>query len=65
MDQTGLGENDTRAKFITPALCRAGWHEATQIRREVSFAKGRIIVRGKLVSRGEGKQADYISIAKK
>ena len=26
---------------------RAGWDEATQIRREVSFTKGRIIVRGK------------------
>ncbi len=32
----------------------------TQIREEVSFTKGRIIVRGKLVSRGKGKRADYI-----
>jgi type I restriction enzyme R subunit len=31
-----------------------------QIREEVTFAKGRIIVRGKLVSRGKGKRADYI-----
>ena len=31
-----------------------------QIREEVSFTKGRIIVRGKLVSRGKGKRADYI-----
>ena len=30
----------------------------TQIREEVSFTKGRLIVRGKLVSRG--KRADYI-----
>ena len=65
MDKTGLSESDTRANFITPALCRAGWDEATQIRREVSFTKGRIIVRGRLVSRGKGKQTDYISIAKK
>ncbi len=32
----------------------------TQIREEVSFTKGRIIVRGKLVSRGKRKRADYI-----
>lgn len=32
----------------------------TQIREEVSFTKGKIIVRGKLVSRGKGKRADYI-----
>ena len=60
MDKTSLGESDTRAKLITPALHRAGWDEAMQIHREVSFTKGRIIVRGKLVSRGKGKRADYI-----
>ena len=60
MDKTSLSESDTRAKFITPALHRAGWDEAMQIHREVSFTKGRIIVRGKLVSRGKGKRADYI-----
>jgi type I restriction enzyme R subunit len=32
----------------------------TQIRREVSFTKGRIVVRGKLVSRGKSRRADYI-----
>lgn len=31
-----------------------------QIREEVSFTKGRIIVRGKLVSRGKRKRADYV-----
>ena len=60
MQKTRLSESDVCAKFITPALHRAGWEEATQIRREVSFTKGRIIVRGKLVSRGEGKRADYV-----
>ena len=59
MQKTRLSESDVRAKYITPALHQAGWGEA-QIRREVSFTKGRIIVRGKLVSRGEGKQADYV-----
>ena len=32
----------------------------TQLREEVSFTKGRIIVRGKLVTRGKAKRADYI-----
>ena len=59
MEKTRLSESDVCAKFITPALHRAGWDEA-QIRREVSFTKGRIIVRGKLVSRGKGKRADYV-----
>ena len=31
-----------------------------QIREEVSFTKGRIIVRGKLVTRGQAKRADYV-----
>ena len=31
-----------------------------QIREEFGFTKGRIIVRGKLVSRGQGKRADYV-----
>jgi type I site-specific restriction endonuclease len=55
-----LSERDICTKFITPALRQAGWDEMFQIREEVSFTKGRIIVRGKLVSRGKGKRADYI-----
>ncbi|KZY90633.1 restriction endonuclease [Erythrobacter sp. HI0077] len=60
MDKQGLSERDICTKFITPAVKKAGWDEMTQIREEVSFTKGRIIVRGKLVSRGQGKRADYI-----
>ena len=59
MDKRTLSERDICTKFITPALYRAGW-DTTQIREEVSFTKGRINVRGKLVSRGQGKRADYI-----
>lgn len=55
-----FSERDICTKFITPALRNAGWDEMLQIREEVSFTKGRIIVRGKLVSRGKGKRADYI-----
>jgi type I restriction enzyme R subunit len=32
----------------------------SQIREEVSFTKGRIIVRGKLVTCGKAKRADYV-----
>lgn len=60
MDKATLSERDICTKFITPALKRSGWDEMTQIREEVSFTKGRIIVRGKLVSRGKAKRADYI-----
>ena len=60
MDKKGLSERDICTKFITPALRKAGWDEMVQVREEVSFTKGRIIVRGKLVSRGKGKRADYI-----
>ena len=60
MDKKSLSERDICTKFITPALRTAGWDEMVQIREEVSFTKGRIIVRGKLVSRGKGKRADYI-----
>lgn len=55
-----LSERDVCSKFITPALVSAGWDLHTQIREEVSFTKGRIIVRGKLHTRGKGKRADYV-----
>jgi type I restriction enzyme R subunit len=60
MEKRSLSERDICTKFITPALRAAGWDEMLQIREEVSFTKGRIIVRGKLVSRGQAKRADYI-----
>ncbi len=55
-----FSERDICTKFITPALHSAGWDSESQIREEVSFTKGRIIVRGKLVSRGKPKRADYV-----
>src|SRR5277367_1701628 len=60
MNKRDLSERDICTKFISPAVKRAGWDEKTQLREEVSFTKGRIIVRGKLVTRGKGKRADYI-----
>lgn len=60
IDKSGHSERDICSKFITPALRQAGWDEMLQIREEVTFTKGRIIVRGKLVARGKAKRADYI-----
>ena len=60
MDKRGLSERDICTKFITPALRNAGWDKMLQIREEVSFTKGRNVVRGKMVARGKGKRADYI-----
>jgi type I restriction enzyme R subunit len=60
MNRKDLSERDVCSKFITPAILLAGWDPMSQIREEVSFTKGRIIVRGKLVSRGKAKRADYI-----
>ncbi len=55
-----LSERDVCTKFITPALVAAGWDLHTQVREELSFTKGRIIVRGRLVTRGKAKRADYV-----
>jgi type I restriction enzyme R subunit len=63
MNKKALTETDIRTKFITPALVGANsdkWNLMTQIREESYFTKGRVIVRGKTVKRGEAKKADYI-----
>ncbi len=60
MNKKDLSERDICTKFITPAVTRAGWDVMSQVREEVYFTKGRIIVRGKLVTRGKAKFADYI-----
>jgi type I restriction enzyme R subunit len=59
-DKKSLSERDICTKFIAPAVARAGWDIQLQVREEVSFTKGRIIVKGKTVSRGSAKRADYI-----
>lgn len=60
INKKSLSEEDICTKFITPAVEDAGWDVMTQIRQQVYFTDGRIFVRGKLVSRGKGKKADYI-----
>ena len=60
MDKKLLSERDICTKFITPALERAGWNIQTQIREEYFFTDGKVIVRGKTVTRGKRKRADYV-----
>ncbi|AUG58881.1 Type-1 restriction enzyme R protein [Acetivibrio saccincola] len=60
VNKKDLSERDICSKYITPALINAGWDLERQIREEVTFTDGRIIVRKKLVTRGERKRADYI-----
>lgn len=63
LDKKQLTETDIRTKFITPAILGADgtkWKVMTQVLEERYFTKGRIIVRGKTVQRGEAKKADYI-----
>ena len=63
MNKKELTEADIRTKFITPAILGPNgkkWDVMTQLLEERYFTKGRVIVRGKAVSRGEAKKADYI-----
>ena len=60
MNIKSLSEQDIRTKYITPAIIAAGWDSDLQLREEVSFTKGKITVRRKVVNRGEQKRADYI-----
>jgi len=60
MNKKTLSERDICTQFITPAVVGAGWDLRTQVREEVGFTAGRIIVRGKVYARGKQKRADYI-----
>ncbi len=60
MNKKSLSERDICSKFINPALAKAGWDSRRQVREEVHFTDGRIIVQGSLHTRGKSKRADYI-----
>ncbi|HTQ08781.1 MAG TPA: DEAD/DEAH box helicase family protein, partial [Fimbriimonadaceae bacterium] len=64
MDKKALSERDICTKYITPAIAKGGWDVQTQVRENVHLTKGRVIVRGRLVSRGTAKFADYVLYAK-
>lgn len=63
MNKKNLSERDICTKFITPSIVKAGWRKNYHFREEVTFntfTAGRIIVQGKLYTRGKSKRADYI-----
>jgi len=60
MNKKSLSERDICTKFITPAIIDAKWDVMSEVREEVSFTKGRVLVRGKRSTRGDPKRADYI-----
>ncbi len=60
INKKSLTERDICTKFINPALEAAGWDLMHQIREQYYFTKGRVMVRGKTVKRGDRKFADYI-----
>ncbi len=55
-----LSETDIITKYILPALAKAGWDIATQVRQEVYFTDGRIYVAGNKAKRGSKKFADIV-----
>lgn len=61
MDERSLTERDICARFILPAIRKAGWDSAlVHVREECCFIKGRITIRGKLVTCGNAKKADVV-----
>lgn len=59
MDKKVYSERDICTKYITPSILNAGW-ELNQIREEYPFTDGKIIVRGKLVTRQKRMRSDYV-----
>lgn len=60
MDKKKLSERDIITKYIIPAIENAGWDKEKQVREEVEFTDGKVIVRKKIVTRGKRKRADII-----
>lgn len=57
-----LSESDICDLYISPAIKNAGWEPGVQIRREVTFTPGPVIVRGEMSVRNKKKKkyADYV-----
>lgn len=55
-----LSERDICSLYIRPAVADAGWDSFTQIREEVNFTKGKVVVRGNAVFREKPLRADFI-----
>lgn len=60
IDKQARTEQEIRTLYITPAIQAAGWDFLTQVREEFQLTAGRIIVRGRIHTRGKQKRADYV-----
>ena len=60
MNKKQLSERDICTKYINPALQKAWWDIEKQVREEVSFTDGRIVVQWKKILTVNKKRADYI-----
>ncbi len=60
MNKKQMSEEEIKLNFITPALIDKGKWDKKQVRMNVYFTDGRIIVAGKTVKRGKRNFADYI-----
>jgi len=52
INKKDLSERDICTKYVTPAVVQAGWNLYTQIREEVTFTKGRVIVKRSIMEPG-------------
>ena len=60
MDKKSLSERDICPKIIVSALQGVGWDIQRQVREEFAFTKGRVIVRGKLLTQSSAQRADFV-----
>lgn len=60
MNKKQMSEEEIKLNFITPALIDKGKWDKKQVRMNVYFTDGKIIVSGKTVKRGHRNFADYI-----
>src|SRR4030042_714829 len=60
LNKKQMNEQEIRSKFIMPAIVKSDWDLQKQIREEVGFTAGRIIVSGKTIKRGKQKIPDYV-----
>ena len=53
VNKKSLSERDICTQYISPAVQQAGWDFPTQVREEVTFTAGQVIVKGKTIRRGK------------
>lgn len=60
MNKKQMSEEEVKLHYITPAIIEKGKWDRKQLRMEVYFTDGKIIVAGKTVKRGNRNFVDYI-----